>query len=263
MIHNTIRNGNFTSSEIVALLSLAKDQKSFGKPALTYIEECNFERRLGRSLNDESNARPLTWGKLLEIRAFELLGLEYVLSSTETDRHPTIECWAGSKDGMKHNTIIDIKAPLTLKSFCQLVDPIYSGLSGFEAMSAIREKHKDGEKFYWQLVSNSIINNTEFAELIIYMPYKSELDDIRLLAGSVDADQLSKHYWISMATEDDLPYLIDGGYYNNLNVIQFQVPIADKKLLTEKVLEASKMLIKSNSTSIKTDLKSIPLLKIL
>jgi hypothetical protein len=101
MINNIARRGNFTSSEIVALTTLSKDKKSFGAPALTYIEEKNFERKLCRSLDSESNARPLVWGKLLEGYWFDLLGLEYTLSSTETDVHPTIKCWSGSKDGMK------------------------------------------------------------------------------------------------------------------------------------------------------------------
>lgn len=240
MINNTARVGNFTSSEIVALTKKAKDGKSFGAPALTYIEETNMERRLGRSLTDEVNARPLTWGKLLERRPFEILGLEYVLTSTDTIVHPTIPYWAGSPDGGKHTpkTIIDIKCPITLKSFCQFVD---AGLAG--GIEQIREEHKDGDKYYWQLVSNAIITGSEYAELIVYMPYKSELEEIRMMAGSVDAADLSKHYWIAMAGDDDLPYLWDGGYYKNVNVFAFKVPSADKELLTNCVLRAGEMLI--------------------
>lgn len=244
MIQNKPRIGNFTSSEIVALTKVGKDKVSFGAPALTYIEECNMERRLGRSLTDESNAKPLTWGKLLESRAFELLGLEYSLSSTETDVHPNIPYWAGSKDGMKFDegkTVIDIKCPITLKSFCQLVQPLYDGLTGNLAMEAIRENHKDGDMYYWQLVSNSILNNTKFAELIVYVPYLSELPEIKLLAdGNPNA------YWIAMAGEDELPYLIDGGYYKNLNTIRFEVPQADKDFLTALVLKAGALLINND-----------------
>src|SRR4051812_35840234 len=111
MINNIARIGSFTSSEIVALTKKAKDGKSFGAPALTYISETNMERRLGRSVDDEKVAKALTWGKLLEPRAFNQLGLEYILSSTETDVHPTIPYWSGSKDGIKHDegkTVADI-----------------------------------------------------------------------------------------------------------------------------------------------------------
>ncbi len=244
MIRNQNRIGNCTSSEIVALTKLAKDGKSFGVPALTYIAECNMERRLGRSLTDESNARPLTWGKLGERHVFDnILGTEYALCSLATIVHPTINHWSGSPDGTKKDTVADIKAPMTLKSFCQLVDPVYAGLSGEDAMKVIRETHKDGEKYYWQLVSNAILTQKQFAELIVYVPYKSELDEIRRLAQSVEPDQLSKHYWIAMALEDELPHLIDGGYYKNLTTIRFEVPQADKDLLTAKVLKAGELLI--------------------
>ena len=242
MIKNTLRVGNFTSSEIVALTKVGKDKTKFGAPALTYIEETNFERKLGRSLTDESNARPLTWGKLLEIKTFDLLGLDYSLSSTDTIQHPTINYWAGSPDGAKEDTVIDIKCPITLKSFCQLVDPLYNDLTGIDAMNAIRENHKDGDKYYWQLVSNAILTGATFAELIVYVPYFSELADVKQMAQMVETDALSKHYWIAMATEGELPYLVDGGYYKNLNVIRFEVPQADKDLLTECVLRAGEML---------------------
>ena len=252
MINNLPRVGNFTSSEIVALTK--KDKKGgFGAPALTYIEETNFERRLGRSLTTEVDAKPLTWGKLLEIMAFDELGLEYVLSSTETDVHPEITYWAGSKDGLKMDdgrTVIDIKSPFTLKSFCQLVQPLYDGLTGMAAMDWVRENHKDGDKYYWQLVSNAILNNAKHAELIPFMPYKSQLEDLRMRASNVPAEVLSKHYFIAMANDDDLPYLPDGGYYKNINKIRFEVPQADKDLLTSLVVKAGELLVSAESPSV-------------
>lgn len=243
MINNTARIGNFTSSEIVALTTKGKDKKSFGAPALTYIAETNMERRLKRSLTKEESAKPLVWGKLLEFHVFDQLGLEYQLISNETVVHPDIPYWSGSPDGETEDSVSDIKCPVTLKSFCQLVDPLYNGLKGNEAMDAVREANKSGEQYYWQLVSNSIILKKKFAELIVFMPYFSELELIRKMAGEVEGEKMSKHYWIAFGQDDELPYLIDGGYYKNLNIIRFEVPEADKKLLTECVLEAGKMLI--------------------
>jgi hypothetical protein len=277
MINNIPRVGNFTSSEIVALLSMgsremtekekAKHKLQFpdskkknidcwpGQAALTYIEECNMERRLGRSLTDGSNARSLSWGKLLEAQVFELLGLEYRLTSKDTVVHPKISYWAGSPDGNTDKAVAEMKCPLTLKSFCQLVDPLYNGLTGMDAMNALRngykdkngvehKKHPDGEKYYWQIVSNACLLNKKHAELIVYMPYKSELPAIKYLAQMVCGDDISKYYWVVMAGPDDLPYLIDGGYYNNINIIRFQVPTADKKLLTQRIRQAGKRLMK-------------------
>jgi hypothetical protein len=242
MINNTHRIGNFTSSEIVALTTKGKDKKSFGAPALTYIKETNMERLLGRSLTTEADARPLSWGKLLEPLVFDRLGIEYVLSSKETIVHPTIPFWAGSPDGRTIDATVDFKAPLTLKSFLQLVQPLYEGLTGMDAMNAVREEHKDGEKFYWQIVSNATIQGNRFGELIVYMPYLSELQEIRTTARH--HEQAGKFKWVDYASDDELPYLIDGGHYKNLNIIRFEIPEADKKLLTDCVLKAGEMLLK-------------------
>lgn len=248
---NIDRCGNFTSSEISALLSKGRQAEGFGADAITYISEKRMERLLGRSIKDEISARPLSWGKLLEGHVFDLLGLDYTYTSTETDVHPTIPYWSGSKDGTRERgsrAVIDIKCPMTLKSFCQLVMPLYCGLEGMEAMNAIRNgfthdglnyaKHKSGDKYYWQLVSNAIINGCDWAELIVYMPYQSELQAIKNRADG-DADA----YWIAYARENEIPYLNDGGYFKNLNVIRFEIPQSDKDLLTEAVLKAGKLLM--------------------
>lgn len=238
--NQALRVGNFTSSEIVALTSKGKDKTSFGKPALTYISECNMERRLGRSLTDEVRARPTSWGNLVEKRVFDIIGTEYSESSKETIGHKHFDFWFGSPDGYKYkgsetDAVIDIKCPLTLKSFCELVD--------CKTIDEVRENHKDGEKFYWQLVSNSILTGVNNAELIIYMPYQSELEEIRELARNSDEGVMSKYYWVHNASDDELPYLIEGNHYKNLNVIRFEVPQADKDFLTECVAKAGALLI--------------------
>jgi hypothetical protein len=232
-----IRTGNFTSSEIVALTKAGKEKGSFGVPALTYISECNMERRLLRSISDEVSARPLCWGNLVEVKAFLELGMEYILSSQETLIHPAVDFWSGSPDGFKEDegkTVIDIKCPMTLKSFCTFAD--------CKDIQEIRENHKDGEKYYWQLVSNSIIGNCKYAELIVYMPYKSELQDIRDIACAVPQDQAYKFFWIANGNDEELPHLLDGGYYKNIYTFRFEVPESDKDLLTQRVLQAGKLL---------------------
>jgi hypothetical protein len=238
MIRNPHRIGNFTSGSISPLTTSGRAKGSLGAPALNYIEEKNMERLLGRSLQDEVTARPLQWGKLLEGRVFDLLGLDYTLTSTETDVHPEIDFWAGSKDGTREGeerAVIDIKCPITLKSFMQLVKPLYDGLTGMEAMQAVRDNHKSGEDYYWQLVSNACIIGAEWAELIVYMPYESELPEIKMRAeGEV--------FWIWAALQDELPYILDGGRFQNINVIRFQVPQSDKDFLTERVMKAGELL---------------------
>ena len=245
IILNKFRSGKFTSSEIGNLMSEGKTKGTWGKPALTYIEEKNMERKLQRSLTQESNARPLVWGKVLESRVFEVLGIEYTLDSQTTIQHTTIPYWSGSPDGNKLDegkTVIDIKAPITLKSFCQLVDPLYEGLTGIDAMNKVRETHKNGEKYYWQLVSNAILTDSKFAELIVYVPYKDELDKVREIVQNW-ADDPNPVAWINWASDLELPYLVKGGYYKNINIIRFCIPEQDKQLLTAKVELAGKMLI--------------------
>lgn len=237
---NKNRVGNITSSGIVDILSNGKTKGEPGNPFYTYIEECNMERRLGRSIGSESNARPLVWGKLVEDQVFNNLGLEYTLCSHETIEHPHISCWHGSPDAIKPETVVDVKSPMTLKSFCQLVDPIYNGLTGIEAMNEVRKNHKDGEKFYWQLTSNAILTKSKYAELIVYVPYKKELNQIKELAREKNDD---KYWWIIKGEDIELPYLIEKGYYKNLNVIRFEVPQKDIDFLTERVLMAQKLLI--------------------
>lgn len=253
---NLLRVGNFTSSEIVALTTNGKAKGTFGKPFYTYIEECNMERNLGRSLENESNARPLSWGHLIEGRVFELLGTEYQLVSQETIVHPTINFWAGSPDANKFDqgqTVVDIKAPLTLKSFCRLVAPIYDGLSGLEAINAIRNgfidshghphpEHPDGDKFFWQLTSNAILTGSKYAELKIYVPYRRELEEIRDLAQRDLSGAAGNVYWIANASDYELPWLKEGGYYKNLNTIRWEVSTEDKDFLTQRVLEAGQFL---------------------
>jgi len=267
ILKNEIRNGNFTSSEIVALTKMGSrkmtkdeiaalkliDPKSrkttvedgFGKAGLTYILEKRFERNLGRSLDDEKSAKPLKWGKLLEKRVGNILPYEYELQSNITVVHPTIDCWAGSKDVLiqrAKKTIGEIKCPMTLKSFCLLVQALYDGLVGMDAINMIRETHPDGEKFYWQMVSNAILDGVNSAELIVYMPYESELDEIKMMVHDLPIEMLEEYYFVTMAKDGELPFLKDGGYYKNLNIIPFEIPDADIEFLTNRVIEASTLL---------------------
>ena len=247
---NQPRIGNFTSSEIAALMTKGKKKGELGKPAYTYIKEKVMERRLQRSLDTETNARPLTWGQLIEKHVFELLGLEYQLVSQESIVHPEISCWAGSPDANKFDegkTVVDIKSPITLKSFCQLVDPLYVGKTGLETIMEIRKNHSSGEDYYWQLVSNAVLTNSKFAELIVYVPYFSELEKIRAFASEADLENPHRYYWINNAVDEELPYILDNGFYKNINVIRFEIPEEDKVALTERVIYSATVLSIENN----------------
>jgi len=247
-----MRTGNFTSSEIVALTTnptatSKKEGAIFGKPALTYIKQTNWERNLGRSIDSETTSRPLSWGKLCEVYVLQHMGMmQYTPLMDEPKQHPTIEYWWGSPDAMheKENSVVELKCPQTLGSFCGLVEPLMIGLTGIEAINHIRDNHNDGEKYYWQMVSNAIITGKPKAELIVFCPYLDQLDELRMLAGNMPTDSLYQYYWIANSKDNELPYLNNDGKYSNVNRIVFDVPQADIDFLIDRVQKAGELLSK-------------------
>lgn len=270
------RNGNITSSEIVALLStisrpmtdeelkahlieFPKSKKKNiealpGEAAVTYINQCNDERRLGRSLDGDLDSKPTNWGKFVEPLLFQMLSEEYTYNSSDTLVHPEFDWWVGTPDGfkkVKNKTVVDGKCPFTLESFCKLVNPLYEGYEGMDAMRALMDgytdkkglfhkAHKDGKKFYWQIVSNACIEGCTHGELIVYCPYESEIPVIQKIA--VESGDPGA-YFIANSSPKALPYLKDDGFYKNINIISFEIPESDKNLLTETVKNAGKYLI--------------------
>lgn len=221
------RVGNFSSSEIHKLMGAPK-------PRATYIAEKQMELRLNRPLSVESNSKPTNWGTFIEKRAFDLLGFEYALVSQKRLSHPTVPHWTGAPDCVSADTVVDIKCPFTLKAFCELVDTMNKGLADFI---------KEYPEYYWQLISNSILTGLKFAELVVYCPYKSELEEIKDMTRNFIGDQ-NKVAFIGFANDDELPYLVDGGHYKNLNKLRFPVIEIDQAELTNEVIEAGKLLIK-------------------
>ena len=220
---NKNRHGNFTSSQIYRLLGAPKPRK-------TYIAECNMERNLGRSLRSEVTSRATSWGKFVERRVFNLLDINYTLCSDITLNHETIDCWAGSPDGFTDSCVIDIKCP-QLKSFCELVS--------IKDQFQLKEEYPE---YYWQLISNSILTKRNKAELIVYAPYQNELEEIRKMCEDVDSDQLKEVYWINNSSDNELPYLLNDGFYSNLNILSFDIDPKEQEFLIEKILEYSKEL---------------------
>jgi hypothetical protein len=214
---NKNRIGNISSSQIYRLMGSKK-------PKETYLTELSYARRLGRSLTNETTSKPTSWGLLLEGIAFNRLGFEYSLVSDETIRHPEFDYWVGSPDGYTNDSVIDIKCPFTLKSFVELVD-----------IQDIDTFKYDCPEYYWQLVSNAILLDKQFAELIVYCPYEDDLGLIKHQAQNVDAQDLYKYYWLGSATNEELPYLIPGEEFKDLNIFKFEVPQEDKDLLTETI----------------------------
>jgi len=252
---SNIRIGNITSSEIVSLVSNGRTKDSFGAPFYTYVDECIMERFFKHKLELESDVKAFSWGKLCEIIVHDKLPLSYIMQSEITYPHPEIQEWCGTPDGQVIindccDTITDIKCPLTRKAFYNLIKFIYDfdgltvtkkeSFNGDEVIQQIRKQSKEGEKYYWQLVSNSIILNSKYAELIIFMPYLEELAEIKAYNTTLD-----NPYWkVEYAKEGELPYVYKESGIDSVNIIRFEVPQADKDFLTERVLAAIELINK-------------------
>ncbi len=230
ILENIIRNGNFSSSKNYNLLKLAKDQVSFGAPALTYIKEKKYERKLKRSISTEVETRPMLWGSFLEGRIHNLIGMEYEHVNDVTLVHPKYDFWVGSPDFkiQSKKVVSDSKCPQP-KAFCELIDNCSKGIEAFK---------KEHDDYYWQLVSNACILGSEFIELIVYMPYESELQEIRSEAENFDGLDQYKYRFIAESSKNQLAYLPDDSEYKNLNIFRFPLDKGDAILLESKVIAA-------------------------
>lgn len=232
------RHGSFSSSNAWKLMTKDRSGKGFGAPALKYIKQVRYERRLGLPINNEFNAKPTLWGKICEKRAFDLIDLSYEYVSEKVRLfHPTLP-WSGVPDLKKLTTVGDIKCPWSREVFCDKI----------EALKDVKVYKEEFPEDYWQHISNAILLGEHGFEIdsfeaIIYCPYKSELEAIRDMVQRLDGETMSKYYWLTNSHDDELPWIPDGGYYKNINVIRFEVPEADKKALTERMEMAGKLLI--------------------
>lgn len=229
------RHGTFSSSSIWKLMTKGKAAGSFGAPALKYIKQVNHELTIGRALTCEREARPTSWGEFCQRRVFNILDLSYRNVSELRYFHPSVKRWSGIPDVIRFQTVGDIKAPYNLEVFCDKIDALELGIEAY------REEFP--EDFY-QHISNGILLNenglmiTHF-EAIIYVPFRSELDELRAIAQRSE----DRFKWICFADDDELPWIPDGGYYSNLNRYELEIPEADKISLHNRVVEAGKMLI--------------------
>lgn len=222
---NQERVGRFSSSSIYKLTALDK-KGGFGKPALTYIQEKQWEMLLGRELVSDKDTRPTSWGLHNEQRVFDLLPLEYRLEIHKRYFHKDNAFWCGSPDIVAEDFCGDIKCTWSLKSFCEGVDSFGN-----------IEKFKDVKpEWYWQIVSNCILTEKKHGEIVIYCPYKKELKEIK-----DDANQSAHpaYAFISFLDDEQLPYLHEGGFYKNLNQWRFEIPLTDIEFLTQRVTEAT------------------------
>jgi hypothetical protein len=232
-MNNKNRQGRFTSSQMFRLL---------GTPAVkkTYIKDINIERKMQRCLDVGSYSQSMAWGRYMETRVFQLMDKSYTMVSKETIVHPEKELemfWSGSPDLIAFNKKGDAEKVSEVKcfypkAFSELTDAILS-----KDIEQLKACHKGKE--YWQVVSNAILCGVDTAEIISYMPKKSEMIEIRDDVSNFEGEDLWQYRFIVERSDAELPVLNDHGFYDSLNVFTFEVPMEDKVKLTEAVINAS------------------------
>jgi len=238
MIENQERIGRFTSSEIYKLIGGGRGKEDyFSATGLTYIEEKNIERKLGKSIGKDPYSQDMAWGTFMENFVFNLLGTEYKICSKKTVAHPNYgKFWSGSSDMTdRHETLISEIKCYQLKNFSLYTDCLLK-----QDVTLLK---KDFPKEYWQIVSNSEIHQVPFGEAVSYAPFESEMSEIRSWAENHDSDDQWKYRFIVEKSNAFLACIKDGGYYNNINKFRFEVPKEDKEFLIERVVKASEKLV--------------------
>lgn len=252
MINNELRIGRFTSSNIHRLVTNGRAKDSIGSPFYTYVNEKRNELRMGRSFDIGAYSQSMAWGNFMETVVFNLLGTDYSLTSKGTLVHPDFEYWAGTTDCEK------FKAG---KKFAAAEIKCYEPKKWAEYTNALLLKDiqnlKDNFKEeYWQIVSNACILGVGFGEAITFMPYESQMDNlkdekgniidfgIRQMAENFDGNEQWQYRFIVEKENWQLPVLPNGGYYKNINKFEFEIPKEDIELLTNRIEIATKELLK-------------------
>lgn len=245
MVEVLERIGRFTSSQIWKLTTKDRTGKSFGAPALTYIEEKRAERSLGRSIDLGKSSQATIWGQVMEHYCNKYhLGIEYTFGSKQTDVHPKYKFWSGSKDYVKNDTAGDIKC-FEPKRYYELSMQL---LKLNEGLITLEQFKKDEKEVYWQVVSNCIILGKPKGEIITYMPTEKQLLEIRKdIEETGIIEKLGFNEWQTRFIVENelhhLSYIPDGIEYPNFVKFQFEVPAEDIIFLTKCVVDAEKLLV--------------------
>ena len=98
------------------------------------------------------------------------------------------------------------------------------------------------------MVNNSQVHKTPKMEAIVYMPYESEMEEIRQLAE--DPEYLSaigmmpwEVRFITEKPNSQLAVLPNDSEFKNLNILEFDVPINDVIFLNKNIISAGKLLL--------------------
>lgn len=225
-MHDDSRTATFSSSSAWKLMTKNKAGTGFGAPALKYIKQTRQEMKLGRAIKNEVDAKQTSWGTFLEKYVFrKKLDSSYQYAADKGRLfHPLIKHYSGIPDFLQgFDTVADCKCPFNPEKFCDKMEAL-------EDYGTFKKKFPED---FWQLISNVVLlraNGLEIdhIEAINYMPYESDLIDIRM-----KADGNRSMRWLEYTTDAGLPWVPDGGNYKDLNAHRFRVMERDVEEWTE------------------------------
>jgi hypothetical protein len=229
---NSKRTGFFTSSQMSRLTASLKS----GKPSSafnTYVNEVYLETQMKRPCNLQVKTIPMKWGNLMECVLFNILGLDYKMTHQQSIKHPIYsDNWSGTPDLIKEGFKIGEIKSFQPKNFAELSLCI--------AKKDIDLFKTEFPKEYWQCVSNAVLCELANAEIISYMPYFDELEEI--IEKVEDTNFLESnglnpqdYYFLIQGDIEGLPYLPKDSKIENITRFEFVVPEEDKEFLTKRV----------------------------
>lgn len=244
MVEEIKRIGRFTSSQIWKFTTKDRTGKTFGAPALTYIEEKRAERSLGRSIDLGKGGSATIWGKVMEYYCDKYeLDLSYTMASKYTDVHPKFPFWSGTKDFTRELVAGDIKC-FEPKRFYELTMNLLKLKEGVITLDDFKKEEKE---VYWQVVSNCIILSKPKGEIVSYTPTEQQLIEIRKDIEETNIlEVLGVEPWQGRYIYEkpiyELPYIPNGIEFPNCVKFEFDIPADDIVFLTKCVLDAEKLL---------------------
>jgi len=274
MALSNIRISSVSSSEIVNICGEGKAKDSVSVTFYTYIKKKRYEYYLKQKLESDVDTFNFAWGKVAEVIAHKLLSADYRFQSENTIPHPSILGWVGTPDGERFKEILrklikisvtDIKCPATRLAFMDLIVELYEydgeksvpknivemkkGIfaalvedTDNKIMQIIRNTASDGDKYYWQILSNACIEDTPYGELIAYCPYFENLQTI------IDYNINLKIPYnpIIYKKPEEMPHILKESGLLELNIIRFKVSEKDKQFLSMRARMATEIIAMSS-----------------
>jgi len=211
------RAGKISSSECFKIYESKTVQE-------TYMEEIRMFN-LFKQKDVEKDVFNFKWGHLLENFLHEqtdhlkgYVNQNYEENATIFNKANAIHCGTPDQYTLQNEMIVtsETKCPVTLKGLYNLIFPFYTTgsyveIDGNLAIEMIKNRSKEGKKYFYQIISNAVLLEDQiglesnFGELIVFMPYKSSIPIITKYATDFFTNP---YYPIMMGDSETLPCIL-------------------------------------------------------